>query len=161
MKNIIYMCLILFLVGCSDKSNVQECESAGFENPFSHKLTSEIENLIKKTIEKYGENPERLYSVSFSLYDEFTGDCFVKISSDLFYSKQDIDGYTYINDKLIVCYNVLGYCNDNMVNKDALIPFVDSIAGFKDYSQADMEYEMVTNIFKIIDNDNFILSEAR
>jgi hypothetical protein len=156
MKNIIFVCLVLLLLGCNGKSknHIPENKLSGIEDPFYPKLKFKIESLIEKTIEKYRENPERLYSISFSVD---SNECFVRISSDFFYWKEHIEGYTYVDSNLVVCYNISGICNKKLVNKEALIPFADSIAGFKDYSLIDMEYEMVTQVFKIINRDSLEL----
>jgi hypothetical protein len=68
----------------------------------------------------------------------------------------EIIGYTFIENELIFCYLFSDFCNDNLVNKNGLIPYNDndSIPGYPDIAKDyfDRTSESPICIYKIIDD---------
>lgn len=73
------------------------------------------------------------------------------IYTDFFYDKSML-GYTYIDNKLVVCYNFRkdGY-KQHLIDMTKLIPFKDSIPGYRSNICIDMCYEIMKHIY----NDRF------
>ena len=64
----------------------------------------------------------------------------------------EIMGYTFIENELVICYLLSDSCNENLVNKNRLIPYNDSVPGYpeilEDYSDA--IFENPIRIYKIV-----------
>ena len=150
-KKIIFLVLILLIfIYCIEKNNRKK----DLTNIMNKSLTDKIEEVIEeqKIKYKYPMKGKRIVTISF---DNFSN-CLIKISTDFYYDADRIDGYTFFDGYLIVFYNAHSICSKDMLNINALTIFKDSIAGYKDYSQLNMDYEIITKTYKIINKDSLI-----
>lgn len=120
-------------------------------------LSDEIKSFIKEMDTKYQYpiNEKRIVSISFLEDDSLN--CLINISSDFFYDSNKVKGYTFIDDNLIVFYDLNNSCSDNIINKKNIFIFKDSILGYKDYSRIDLEYKIFSRLYKVVDNDSLVL----
>jgi len=161
----IFLGCVIFLgiTCCTNKSSNKE-NNIIERSPFAPVLEKEIENFIdfnskSKSSKAYITN-KKLYHIFF--YNE-KDDCYISISTDYFFNKNDIKGYTFIKGDLIVYYVYYPSCCDSiLINKDNFIQYKDSIPGYKDYSQLNIEtifnYEPMKRVFKIINRDSLKLT---
>jgi hypothetical protein len=173
MKFYILSFLVIFIFICSCKKlNIQNEQE---KDIFSPALKTEILRIIEVKNKKiYNMNTQlRVCNVVISHDINRDGICTVIISlststlkrTTQFISPSDslniqinsdveIIGYTFIKNELIACYWSSDSCNDNLVNKNELISYKDSIPGYPDVTKEDSDIicENPICIYKIVDD---------
>ena len=147
-KNKIYIAFIISFCVC--------CESAKQDNEiFKPELKNKILSFIKYSDSIIGQSPlkkDMFYAVAFTGQEE----PLLYIYRDFFYDKKML-GYTYIDDRLIVCYNFREGYKQHLIDTTKLIPFKDSIPGYRSNIVIDMYYEILKYVYTIDSTDNLSL----
>jgi hypothetical protein len=160
-KNISFVFLLYFFCASfiSCKDNTINKRVTQTQKLFSPALEKIILNIINETNHRYQypNSKKRLYSLSIFKKKDNIENCYLRISSDFYYDIKNIRGYSFINQNLIVFYNLEDSCFNDLINRLEIIQYKDSILGYKDYSFMDMEYETTDKIYKIISKDSLIL----
>ncbi|MBZ9730553.1 hypothetical protein LB467_12735 [Salegentibacter sp. JZCK2] len=125
----------------------------GCANPDEVKMDDRLEEKIQLIIDSYQEEVSDssknlfdppIYEVSFS---ERGGQCFLTVNTSYFY-RTDLDGFTFIKNKLVAFYNVDSRCNENLIEistkKDdkVLDDFQNEEEAFDNYSPAWWEFKL-------------------
>lgn len=148
----IYVLLvILFFVCC--RNNVSKEDN----KIFTPELKTNILNFIKYSDSIVGQATSRdmLYAVAFTGRDE----PLLYIYTDFFYDKRML-GYTYINNRLIVCYNFRENYKQCFIDTANLIQFKDSIPGYRSNCSINMSYEIIKQVYTIDSANNLSLIYA-
>lgn len=151
-KLILCIVVALFFLKCSRNSTaIREKTEMTKDNVLSAAMIKEIINLKKEMDDRFCEN-KRLYCISVAKTP--IGNL-LYIRPDITYSKF-IDGYTFIDDILVVISN-LDYCSRiGLVDSTLVIPFVDSISGYKDGTDMEYEYNFIDKSYRIINKDSLV-----
>jgi hypothetical protein len=140
--------ILLIFTTCIEKDN----KNRDLANIMNKSLIDKIEEVVDEFEGryKYPIKEKKIIAISFDDYSN----CLIKISTDYYYNTDRIDGYTFFDGNLIVFYNAHSICNKDIVNINNLTIFKDSISGYKDYSQLNMDYETITRLYKIVNKDS-------
>jgi hypothetical protein len=73
-----------------------------------------------------------------------------------------INGYTFLGKELISCCLVSESCNYNLINEKELLPVTDSIPGYPNISDTDLDgnYDAPVRIYKIVSKDSLQLIKS-
>lgn len=148
--DIIYIALITSLFVCC-KSNISKQN----DEIFVPQLRTNILNFLEYSDSVYKNAPPKdmLYAVAVTGRKE----PLLYLYTDFFYNKNML-GYTYINNKLVVCYN---FREDDykqyLIDTTKLIRFKDSIPGYRSNECIDMSYEILKYIYSIDSTNNLSL----
>jgi hypothetical protein len=132
---------------------------------FKEPLKTEILKIL--TLDKYSKE-ERDHSycavvVSSKYLGESLEDtinrCNVIITFTLDIDTSKISGYTFLENELVICYLLSDSCN-NFINKNNLIQFRDSIAGYSNKIHSNKIYDMPMRLFEVSDNDRMKLIKS-
>lgn len=152
-RNILYIIFIsIFLISCK-KGQKNSLEKEKLQEVFSPYLEKEISNFISyaRFRDESTEN-KMLFNLSF-FQKENT--CYMKLVADYYYNKDFVEGYTKINQDLII-YNK----NDSitsaclLLDRNKLTSFKDTIQGYNEIESINMKYEADVRVWKIIDSDS-------
>ncbi|WP_280670986.1 MULTISPECIES: hypothetical protein [unclassified Dysgonomonas] len=154
----IILCLFVFFACNSKKTEKVSKEIASElkqESVFSPVLEREIKSFINYVEQEIGRYSE--YKLFYVLrYDkDKQGRRFLKLHADYFYDKSRAFGYTFIDDHLVIYY-AKNY-SFNLFHEKSLIPFKDSIPGYKDSEQCDLKYELPSRTIKIVRPDSLVI----
>lgn len=171
--SLLLLIFILFFISC--KNNVEH-ESNVF-NPILKEKIREMLSLQKNKT-KYGNNDYKVCNVVI-LRDNKNDECIAIIalgSSIIQNSKQfiissdsiknqtelKISGYTFLDNEIIGCCILANTCNNMLVDEKGLIPFGDSIPGYKGIMNFDpnVNFDAPLKIYKIISSDSLQLIES-
>ena len=128
-KIILNLILISFLFGCSEKEEI-------YINPDLKKKIGLIVQSYNSADNNYYK-PD-IYEVHFT---EIENECYVAINTTIFY-RTNLDGYIFLNEKLITFNNTKSKCNKGLVKinmpieKDILTDFKNENQSFDNYSPA-------------------------
>lgn len=150
MKYIKIVCVIIFIIGCTNKKS----NSSNVKDVFNPVFEKAIIDFISYINKEYGEKEQRFYVVTSYKKDN---DCYLWVSTDYCYNRDMLKGYTFIDNHLIVYYGDISdreNCHINFINQEHLIPFKESIKGYKSREECDLDYDPIRRDFKIIDSDN-------
>jgi len=125
----------------------------GCTNSDQVKIDTHLEEKIQLIIDSYQEEVSDssknlfdppIYEVSFSERD---GQCFLTVNTNYFY-RSELDGFKFINNKLVAFYNVNSRCNGDLItisdNKDVWIleDYTNQEEALDNYSPAWWEFEL-------------------
>ena len=156
--------VVVLIVFCSCKKTVVEEQSLPNKNlicrnPFNPTLKKEILKMIKELKKEGKINEDRILSVV--AISDFNNDqeCVVIIKSSLRVDPNKLTGYTFVNNELVACYLLSDFCGLNLINKNDLIEFKDSISGYPNAfkSYPGMIYDAPSKTFKVINTDSLLL----
>jgi hypothetical protein len=73
-----------------------------------------------------------------------------------------VNGYTFLGEELISCCLVSESCNNNLINEKELVPVSDSIPGYPDIFNTDLDgnYDAPMRIYKIVSADSLQLIKS-
>ena len=126
----------------------------GCTNSDQVKIDNRLEEKIQLIIDSYQEDVSdssknlldpAIYEVSFSERD---GQCFLTINTNYFY-RSDLDGFKFINNKLVAFYNVNSRCNGKLItissNRDVgiLDDYQNEEEALDNYSPAWWEFQLL------------------
>lgn len=154
-KRILYLVIIVgLLISCNNNSNEKKYSDKKVEQIFSPVLEKNIINFINYV---HSTKPDRidLPKKIYIIYSYFeNGKCYIDLNSDYYYDKTYINGYTFLNDELIVFYSYQDSCIAPFLQIDKLTQFRDSITGYEDVAKIDMHYELPKRVFRVINSDS-------
>ncbi len=144
MKKIAVLTLLssLLLIGCSGSDSVK------LDNRLEEKILLIIESYQKEVADKDSNSFDPpIYEVHFM---EREDQCFVMINTNYFY-RPDLDGYEFLNNKLVTFYNVVSKCNEDLVKiadegqEGNLEDYKSEEEAFDNYSPAWWEFQLRDN----------------
>ncbi len=153
---LIFLCVNL--LACRDRqSNENEINESDLGvDTVNLALSPIVKRVIDDFDDYFGfENPDGII-YDISIYDGKDGPLLM-INWNLYYHKDDIIGYSYWKDHLIVYYEYCSECNLGYIDKNQLIPFADSIPGYKDYTFAEEQFDPVKQEYLIHSPDSLEL----
>jgi hypothetical protein len=137
-KTFALICCFSVILGCANQDEVK----------MDDRLEEKIELIIDSYQEEVSDSSKNLfdppiYEVSFS---ERGDECFLTINTNYFY-RTDLDGFTFLKNKLVAFYNVDSRCNQNLIeistkqDDKVLDDFQDEEEAFDNYSPAWWEFK--------------------
>ena len=135
-------CFLIFIIGCK---NVQD----------EVVIVPDLQDKIARIIEEYSvyvDNKQQIgeyydppvYEIIFNDYD---GECYLIIGTNTHY-KSDLNGYTFIDGKLVTINNADSECNDGWVMVNKLVNDSE-LSGYKNDKSPLDNYNPAYWVFKI------------
>lgn len=161
--------LVFILFSCINKSrrinNIGNIEKEHVaDSVFNSPLRCKISNMIdvKKRRKNHFVNFEEICSVIISESSQETNKCLVIITLMSKIDSLKISGYTFFDNELVVCYLSSDKCVNKLMNKNNLIQYRDSIAGYSGIlnNKRDMVYDAPICTYQIAENDSLILLKS-
>ena len=153
----IYICFIigLFCINCRYCISKQ-CNDDVEKSVFTPVLTDKIKDFITYADSIFTDEGERKLCYTLLFYED-DENFILQMSTDFFYRKQYIKGYTFINDHLIVYDGNFANQKQYLLDTSRLIKFVDTIPGYRSDIFIDMDYEVVKREYLISNKDSLSL----
>lgn len=160
-----YVVIVLLLYSCANRGGTTIDKQASVSTDSVESIVDEASPftpIVEKAIEElidYIENEEiwevdLVYSIVF--FKE-RNNVFIGTGADPFYLKDDIIGYTYFNDRMVVYYGdtIIG---NSYIDVEKLKLYNDTLPGFLDYDDMpEAIYEPFGILYQIISSDSLLM----
>lgn len=151
----ILLVLILFLVSCNQKRNVEFVEPVVEQpqSPFSEILEKEIKKMILLKNNKFSTRMKHISSVHFFPEQENNKEYIYSVAIAVGSVSVDTltaSGYTLFKDELVACYIHGNLDVSALLDKQLLLPFKDSISNYPDiyYENPDLMIDVGIRAFR-------------
>lgn len=148
---LLILCFVLFSCSYNKKSDLLETKMPS--NPFNSVCEKEIREFISyaRDNEDWDPDDKLLFELSFFKKRD---KCYMQLASNYFYKKNLVKGYVYVDTNLIILNKPLDECV--FIDEKKLMPFKDSITGYKEIASGGMYYDGDIRIWRIESPDSLI-----
>ena len=154
MRKYIYILFaVLSCYGCKRNTKLDENNRGSIA--FTPVLRDKIEAFISYTDSIWQrKEKEEFYTLSIYKRDNKK---ILFLGTSFFYKKKRIKGYAFVNNRLLVYYGNSSGQKQYLVDVTKLIPFVDTIPGYRSDACIDMDYQVLKREYVICDKDSLSL----
>lgn len=161
--------LIVIIIGCTNNRNAQQTDlddnlmsdadtikNNGYDSIFNEPMKQAINEFVEYIKKSKYASPIEKKVLGFYFYSEKGKDYFL-MSSESYYHKVRVEGYTYIGNYIFVFYGD-DDIGSKYIDTRKLIPYHDTLPGFRSFDDVpEKHYEPYGAIFRIINPDSLIL----
>ena len=150
-----WLILPTIFMGCVGKGNRnvmnEPFDVAEKEEVFSPPLKKMLIELIDEFEGQYNVKKD----VLFMTLQKIGNECYIIAYSQPGYDLVDLIGYSFLNNRLVLCYDINESCNFNLINMDALTEFRDSIPEYRNVTYEVSNYDaLIVKRYKVINADS-------
>ncbi len=158
-----YLLLLIIVTACNNhnrnstllKEDIEEDSISLCYNPILGREIKKFIDYNDSLDNTRSKNKKNIIPIVYDImFNTFKGSCYIILGKNFFYDKEQAKNYFYYKNYLIIYNNSDTTCVQSFINEDKMIKFKDSIPGYKDVSESNMEYDTPLRVFKVINQDS-------